>query len=135
MIPLRVRAEINGADVPFVVRLLSSKDSMLANGPRNSARIRTATDSSAIYDTDYGELRVQGIDPEQVEGDVLLVVPRQQIAHRLIRAHSPHNTFLVTEQCDQLCVMCSQPPKVHHVDLFDHFETAAPGPKWRNNWH
>ncbi|CDM60024.1 hypothetical protein LPU83_pLPU83b_0024 (plasmid) [Rhizobium favelukesii] len=46
-------------------------------------------------------------------------------AHRLIRASSPHNTFLVTEQCDQLCVMCSQPPKKYHADLFEQFETAA----------
>ena len=35
------------------------------------------------------------------------------------------NTLLITEQCDQLCVMCSQPPKKHHVDFFDQFAIAA----------
>lgn len=29
----------------------------------------------------------------------------------LVRAASPHNTILVTEQCNHYCLMCSQPPK------------------------
>ena len=29
----------------------------------------------------------------------------------LVRANSPHNTILVTEQCNHYCLMCSQPPK------------------------
>ena len=29
----------------------------------------------------------------------------------LYRAASPFNTFLVTERCDNFCLMCSQPPK------------------------
>ncbi len=62
---------------------------------------------------------------ECIDGDVLLVLPGQTSAHRLIRASSHHNTLLVTEQCDQLCVMCSQPPKKYHTDLFDQFAVAA----------
>ncbi|MBL7373277.1 His-Xaa-Ser system radical SAM maturase HxsC, partial [Escherichia coli] len=30
-----------------------------------------------------------------------------------------------TERCDQLCVMCSQPPKKTHVDRFALFEQAC----------
>ncbi|SDA99587.1 His-Xaa-Ser system radical SAM maturase HxsC [Sinorhizobium sp. NFACC03] len=60
-----------------------------------------------------------------LDGDVLMVLPGQASAHRLIRASSQHNTLLVTEQCDQLCVMCSQPPKKHHADLFDQFAIAV----------
>lgn len=44
---------------------------------------------------------------------------------RLLRSDSPHNTFLVTERCDQLCVMCSQPPKKTHVDRFVLLEEAC----------
>lgn len=29
----------------------------------------------------------------------------------LFRANSPHNSILVTEQCNHYCLMCSQPPK------------------------
>lgn len=46
-----------------------------------------------------------------LQGDVLMIVPRHRTASRLIRHKSRHNTLLFTEQCDQLCVMCSQPPK------------------------
>ncbi|WP_205389225.1 His-Xaa-Ser system radical SAM maturase HxsC [Sulfitobacter sp. JL08] len=52
-----------------------------------------------------------GVKAEELYGDVLLVVPGHQTASRLIRCNSHHNTLLFTEQCDQLCVMCSQPPK------------------------
>jgi His-Xaa-Ser system radical SAM maturase HxsC len=48
---------------------------------------------------------------EDLYGDVLMIVPGHKIASRLIRQKSRHNTLLFTEQCDQLCVMCSQPPK------------------------
>jgi His-Xaa-Ser system radical SAM maturase HxsC len=44
----------------------------------------------------------------------------------LYRKNSSHNNFLVTEQCDNFCLMCSQPPKA--VDdswvLDDLFETV-----------
>ncbi|MER9882378.1 His-Xaa-Ser system radical SAM maturase HxsC [Mesorhizobium sp. M0118] len=126
MIPLRLKIETEAID-PYVVRLrsfegvahdtpgLSSFDAVLGNATRESAEF-------------YGEdrsLRVFGIDPSDVNGDVLFVVPGRGTAHRLIRANSRHNTLLVTERCDQLCLMCSQPPKQQHVDMFPFFETAV----------
>src|SRR3546814_14125208 len=56
--------------------------------------------------------------PSELDGDVLLIDPLRGRADRLIRADSAHNTLLVTERCDQLCVMCSQPPRKTHVDRF-----------------
>ncbi|TGQ89027.1 His-Xaa-Ser system radical SAM maturase HxsC [Mesorhizobium sp. M8A.F.Ca.ET.208.01.1.1] len=126
MIPLRLKIETNAID-PYVVRLrsfegvahdtptLSSFDAVLGN----------ASGESADFSGGEGTLRVYGIDPSDVNGDVLFVVPRRGTAHRLIRANSRHNTLLVTERCDQLCLMCSQPPKAHHVDMFPFFETAV----------
>ena len=55
---------------------------------------------------------------EDIDNDVLMLVPDSKTAQRLIRGCSPDNSLLVTEQCDQLCVMCSQPPKKHHIDYF-----------------
>ncbi|MER2535271.1 MAG: His-Xaa-Ser system radical SAM maturase HxsC [Rhizobiaceae bacterium] len=72
-----------------------------------------------------GTLVLRGIDAASIDGDILFVDPRRGIAHRLIRASSIHNTLLITERCDQLCAMCSQPPKAHHVDMFPYFEAAA----------
>jgi His-Xaa-Ser system radical SAM maturase HxsC len=53
------------------------------------------------------------------------VSPMTSRAERLIRAKSDHNSLLVTERCDQLCLMCSQPPKKTHVDRFSVLTEAA----------
>lgn len=62
--------------------------------------------------------------------DVIFADPANDRIQRWIRAGSAHNTLLITEQCDQLCVMCSQPPKKTHIDNFPYLEAAcklAPG--------
>jgi His-Xaa-Ser system radical SAM maturase HxsC len=45
------------------------------------------------------------------DGDVVRLDPQRQALQVLYRRMSRHNTLLVTEQCDNYCVMCSQPPK------------------------
>jgi His-Xaa-Ser system radical SAM maturase HxsC len=44
-------------------------------------------------------------------GEILIVFPKQNLINRFFRPNAIGNTILLTEQCDQLCVMCSQPPK------------------------
>jgi His-Xaa-Ser system radical SAM maturase HxsC len=44
-------------------------------------------------------------------GDVVRIEPERHSIHALYRRNSPSNSFLVTERCDNHCVMCSQPPK------------------------
>lgn len=125
MIPLRIRVDGAGGKEPFVVRLRSAKEELLdVAGPWDLLH-RGEEGTSSIYDGRRGALRLSGAAPAELAGDVLLVDPVRSVAHRLIRANSPHNTFLVTERCDQLCVMCSQPPKSHHTDLFPYFMEAA----------
>lgn len=120
MIQLRLKSECDRDLAPFVTRI--------AEGEPQSAEDATLWSSEAGalgYRTGQAAFRLRGVAPAEIAGDVLLIDPRRQIAHRLIRAASPHNTFLVTEQCDQLCLMCSQPPKPHHQDMFAHFLAAA----------
>ncbi|MET3523861.1 His-Xaa-Ser system radical SAM maturase HxsC [Mesorhizobium abyssinicae] len=128
MIPLRIKVEAN-ADVPFVVRLRSFEAEGLQPTSRQmhpfEAALKRVSTEGAEYVGEGGSIRVLGIDPSRIDGDVLLVNPRRGTADRLIRSTSPHNTFLVTERCDQVCLMCSQPPKKHHVDLFPYFQAAA----------
>lgn len=127
MIPLRIKVEAN-AEQPFVVRLRSLEATPRAElepfHPHDVC-LEAVDASGAEYAGEGGSLRILGIDPSEIDGDVLLVNPQRGTADRIVRSSSPHNTFLVTERCDQLCVMCSQPPKKQHVDLFEHFETAA----------
>jgi His-Xaa-Ser system radical SAM maturase HxsC len=45
------------------------------------------------------------------EGDVIRVEPKSRRVRVLYRRRSPNNYFLVTERCNSLCLMCSQPPR------------------------
>ncbi|RWQ22732.1 His-Xaa-Ser system radical SAM maturase HxsC [Mesorhizobium sp.] len=123
MIPLRLPIDQLPLEVATVTRLrgFDRSDSPHAL----DAFLISRDDAVAEYDLCGMSLRVNVGLAEELENDVLLLLPGQKSAHRLIRAGSKHNTFLVTERCDQLCVMCSQPPKTRHVDLFACFEEAA----------
>lgn len=56
-----------------------------------------------------GVYGLQGAPPYEV-GDVVLVDPGGSV-ELLFRPGWRHNSLLVTQRCDSLCVMCSQPPK------------------------
>ncbi|WP_234787014.1 His-Xaa-Ser system radical SAM maturase HxsC [Mycolicibacterium fortuitum] len=45
------------------------------------------------------------------DGDVLGISPQSGRVRLLYRRSSRHNFFLVTERCNNYCLMCSQPPK------------------------
>ena len=122
MIELRLKVDPLPIDEPLVVRLVNR-----SSGERgeHDALISDVDGVRREYDYNGFSLTVYARSSESLDGDVLLLLPGQASAHRLIRADSNHNTLLVTEQCDQLCVMCSQPPKKYHFDLFDHFAVAA----------
>ena len=120
MIPLVLVAQSESA-TPFVARVWRDRGS----GADGDDAVMIADDGSdAAYSGRHGLFSVTAkvID---IDGDVLLVDPGRGIAERILRAGSKHNTLLVTERCDQLCVMCSQPPKKTHVDRFDYFRQAC----------
>ncbi|PTW60582.1 His-Xaa-Ser system radical SAM maturase HxsC [Breoghania corrubedonensis] len=122
MIPLRLKVDPLPADAPIVTRLRSSAP---ADVDPLDAVFLGMDGTVAEFDLAGFPLRLHNAPIESVENDVLLILPRQGTAHRLIRASSPHNTLLVTERCDQLCLMCSQPPKRHHSDMFPYFREAV----------
>lgn len=122
MIDLRLKVDPLPIEIPLVVRLL---DEPIGRRTEHDAIILDIDGDRREYEYHGFSLTVHARPDEKLDGDVLLVLPGQASAHRLIRANSNHNTLLVTEQCDQLCVMCSQPPKKYHLDLFDHFAVAA----------
>ena len=56
------------------------------------------------------------LDPEVTylsHGDVIRIAPNRKEFRALYRRNSGHNAFLLTEQCNNFCLMCSQPPKPH----------------------
>lgn len=120
MISLRLKSECDPTLAPFVVRIANQFSKNAAD-----AKLVFEEPQRLGYQAASGDFYLHNVEPADIEGDVLFVDPRRQIAHRLIRASSKHNTLLITEQCDQLCVMCSQPPKANHVDMFEHFQEAV----------
>jgi His-Xaa-Ser system radical SAM maturase HxsC len=44
-------------------------------------------------------------------GDIVKINPARNALRTLYRRHSPHNALLMTERCNNFCLMCSQPPK------------------------
>ncbi len=45
------------------------------------------------------------------DGDIVRFVPDKSSLTTLYRKQSKHNSLLVTERCNNYCLMCSQPPK------------------------
>lgn len=120
MIPL-VRPAFSDAERTFVTRLRSAPTS---DHPDDSVMV-DGDENGCLFSGRHGMLEIEGLAPAALDGDVVLVDPLRRRVERLMRADSDHNTLLVTERCDQLCVMCSQPPKKTHVDRFDLFEEAC----------
>jgi His-Xaa-Ser system radical SAM maturase HxsC len=120
MIPRVVRTSTD-AEKSFVVRLGNPAN----DDCESDAVLINKAERSAVYACHAGLFEIEGVTPEELEGDVVLVSPSSGRAERLIRARSEHNSLLVTERCDQLCVMCSQPPKKTHVDRFSALTEAA----------
>ena len=116
MIPLRVQAEIEAA-APYVTRV-AARGSNAFDHEIDSAIVCEDADGVALAGY-YGMVSLDGVRADEIAGDVLLVDPARGIVERLFRANSSHNTLLVTERCDQLCQMCSQPPKKTHDDRFE----------------
>ncbi len=110
------------AQHPFIARLRVRRDA--ADGP-DDAVLWDEDDTGVTFAGAHGLLAIDGLSADVLDGDVVLVQPDGGRVERLLRAGSPHNTLLITERCDQLCVMCSQPPKKTHVDRFALFERAC----------
>lgn len=117
MIPLVLRAEAEPGE-PYVTQLGGRPD-------MGGAQLLQAGAEASIFAGNHGLLQIDGVAANDLDGDIVLVTPDANRVERLFRSDSEHNTLLVTERCDQLCVMCSQPPKKTHVDRFALLEQAC----------
>ncbi|MDM9627637.1 His-Xaa-Ser system radical SAM maturase HxsC [Rhizobium sp. S152] len=122
MIDLRIKVEPLPFSEPLVLRL---REGNAVNAGADDAVLMSVDGPRREYDYHGFSIAFHADSGVSLDNDVVMIVPGQASARRLIRADSVHNTLLITEQCDQLCVMCSQPPKKQHVDLFTELETAA----------
>ncbi|WP_262692467.1 His-Xaa-Ser system radical SAM maturase HxsC [Kordiimonas aestuarii] len=123
MIELQLPLEGIDPYVPdFVVRLAGPNHEQLSDF---DAALVAQDSALSIYRYREHQFVIRQQSGEDMLGDVVLVSPSSKTVHRWIRAGSQHNTLLITERCDQLCIMCSQPPKKTHVDQFEYFLQAC----------
>ncbi|MAO81281.1 MAG: His-Xaa-Ser system radical SAM maturase HxsC [Henriciella sp.] len=119
MIPLTLKAEFEPTqNEPFVVRL--GDDSVLGG-----ATIAGELDGSIYFQYQGRTFSVECATDQSLVGDVVFANPVNETVNRWLRSGAKHNTLLVTERCDQLCQMCSQPPRKTHVDMFPYLEEAC----------
>jgi His-Xaa-Ser system radical SAM maturase HxsC len=121
MIPLRLSAVAEHGE-PFVTRLRADRST---TDPMADSVLVSDDDAGALFSGRHGLFAIYGAPAADLDADIVLITPSAGRAERLLRAGSQHNSLLITEQCDQLCVMCSQPPKKHHDDRFALLEQAC----------
>lgn len=119
MIPLVLHA-VSDAEKPFVTRLARRR-----SDEPNDSWCLGGSGNETVFSGKNGLFQISGPDADELDGDIVIVTPGSESAERIIRAGSAHNSLLVTERCDQLCIMCSQPPKKTHNDRFGLFEQAC----------
>jgi His-Xaa-Ser system radical SAM maturase HxsC len=97
-------------DLPFALR---SQRAYVAHGsgpiPDGFGHYIT-TDSNIVCPKDSTVSRLNA-DFGYLDNDDVVSIYRDGSLRTLFRASSDHNSILLTEQCDNYCLMCSQPPK------------------------
>jgi len=110
MINLKLKAQFDMPGEPYVVKLIDGEPN--GNKPPPSVAIfRSRSGNQLEFESEEGRFSFSLIGDDKYAGDVVLCLPDRGIVERLFRANSRNNTLLFTERCDQLCVMCSQPPR------------------------
>lgn len=105
MIELKLNAKFDFDIPPFVIKI-------------NSLNIIQA-DYDGFVKEDDGKLNIitkfGSIEldkpSDSIKNNIIICFPRSSKILRCFRADSVHNSLMLTERCDQLCVMCSQPPR------------------------
>ena len=78
-----------------------------------------------LYEFNKCEIMLDKEEAQLELGEILIVFPKESLINRFYRPNTIGNTILLTEQCDQLCVMCSQPPKRKDYLYWDLYLEAA----------
>ncbi len=114
MILLRFKAEFETSTDPFIAKLEVGPSGHTTSTLRDHHAVATPRRGHpGTWDcrSRHGAFVLHTTAGETIDGDVLMCIPSSNVVERLFRRGSHHNSLLLTERCDQLCVMCSQPPR------------------------
>ena len=123
MIDLKLKAEFNFSSDPLLLKLKERDTDLLLDIDGRDIGIFTKELNYLEVTSEFGNFRIFLKSDDDFHGDVILCIPEASRVQRLYRANSTNNTFLFTERCDQMCAMCSQPPR-SSIDewRFPHFK-------------
>lgn len=130
MLALHTHAKVSGSFPAYPVKVLDLPEALTTNLARNRVAAKLPADCSV----DLGALANLGFagviagtaprispplpvlhsadDPRVVDGgDVIQVRPDGSQVMVLFRRRSTSNSLFITERCNSLCLMCSQPPR------------------------
>lgn len=119
MIDLSLPADFSNSAYPSAVARLSRSSG------RDTAELVGEIGDELVFQYDDLTFSLRKPAGQDILEDVVFLEPRFNRVSRWLRHSSKHNTLLVTERCDQLCIMCSQPPKKSHIDMFAYMERAC----------
>ena len=79
----------------------------------------------SIIESKFGKVSLVGKQDSVEDKEIVLIYPKSSILRRYFRPGANSNTLLLTEECDQRCIMCSQPPKNKRYDNFNLYKQAT----------
>lgn len=128
--PDRVRALriTTNADLPMVLRQNAGLmlDPARSSIPQGFGVALVRQDSQCARDSQCGGLLIDPSLHYLSEGDVIKLTPDLRVVV-VYRRNASINSLLVTEQCNSLCLMCSQPPRdIDDSHLIDELLEAIP---------
>lgn len=97
------RSGEDSADLPLAC--------LLADGEAPASGYRLYLSPSLDIDVPGPALRLPADLDHLAQGDIIGIAPNGQRITVLWKEAAAHNSVLLTEQCDNYCIMCSQPPK------------------------
>lgn len=109
MINLKLKANFSWSGDPFVLKLTDRPEDYDPDG--NIGLVEVDDSRQLIISCAFGKIEAQLPQQDEFTGDILLCFPKGGRIERIFRANSRYNSILITERCDQYCLMCSQPPR------------------------
>jgi His-Xaa-Ser system radical SAM maturase HxsC len=104
------KASIVSGDIhPGIYVISANTNSRLGNDIR--ALISLGSDIYSSSEVIGSKFLIPGLDKIAAWGDIVSVDYKSRTVRTILSKKANQNTILVTEECNNLCVFCSQPPK------------------------
>lgn len=121
MIKLSSKINHNFKDLkPFATRVNLNLD----NRTSNQDSFIKKDENKIIIETSRGTAEILDNTLNIEDKEIILFYPKVETLKRFYRPSANSNSLLLTELCDQRCIMCSQPPKNKSYDDFSLYKEA-----------